>query len=254
MRAIRSLRQAYSRRGRCSSSSLTRSDGALRAASAELQPRVDPTRGNRDTTMTDPDGEERQFEKLDAELAAGRAKLPEGTEPCSLGAWSEDRDPKGLNVRAEPSAKARVLGTLPPPYRPKMGGSENTPDRRLADRIPHHRLQGRLVPDRGRDAAGQGIRGREEIPAQRAKALCRARLGRRQQGRRQLRQWRHAHGRAVPGAASSMRSGCRHSASSAGCSIPTAARNACSPAAAIGDWWKARTAFAAGGEGCAQIR
>ena len=52
----------------------------------------------------------------------------EGTEPCSLGAWSDDRDPKGLNVRAEPSAKARVLGTLPPPYRLKMGGSENTPE------------------------------------------------------------------------------------------------------------------------------
>jgi hypothetical protein len=78
--------------------------------------------------MTDPDGEERQFEKLDAELASKRAKLPEGTEPCDLGAWSEDRDPRGLNVRAEPSVKSRVLGTLPPPYRLKMGGSENTPD------------------------------------------------------------------------------------------------------------------------------
>ncbi|KRR14138.1 hypothetical protein CQ12_35090 [Bradyrhizobium jicamae] len=107
---------------------LTRGDGGLRASSAELQPRVDPTLGNRDTTMTDPDGQEREFEKLDAELAAGRAKLPDGTEPCSLGAWSEDRDPKGLNVRAEPSVKARVLGTLPPPYRLKMGGRENTPD------------------------------------------------------------------------------------------------------------------------------
>ena len=107
---------------------LTRGDSGLRAAAAELQPRVDPIRGNRDTTMTDPDGEERQFEKLDAELAAGRAKLPEGTEPCSLGAWSWDRDPNGLNVRAEPSVKARVLGTLPPPYRLKMGGSENTPE------------------------------------------------------------------------------------------------------------------------------
>jgi hypothetical protein len=107
---------------------LAKTDGALRASSAELQPRVDQTRGNRDTTMTDPDGEERQYDKLDAELAAGRAKLPEGTEPCSLGAWSDDRDPKGLNVRAEPSAKARVLGTLPPPYRLKTGGSENTPE------------------------------------------------------------------------------------------------------------------------------
>ena len=31
-------------------------------------------------------------------------------------------------MRAEPSVKARVLGTLPPPYRLKMGGSENTPE------------------------------------------------------------------------------------------------------------------------------
>jgi hypothetical protein len=107
---------------------LTKEDGALRAASAELQPRTDPTRGNRDTTMTDPNGEEREYDRLDAELAASRAKLPAGTEPCSLGAWSEDRDPKGLNVRAEPSTKARVLGTLPPPYRLKMGGAENTPE------------------------------------------------------------------------------------------------------------------------------
>ena len=61
---------------------LTRGDGGLRAASAELQPRVDPTSGNRDTTMTDPDGGERQFEKLHAELAAGRAKLPEVPSPA----------------------------------------------------------------------------------------------------------------------------------------------------------------------------
>lgn len=94
---------------------LAREDSALRAASAELQPRVDQTPGNRGTTTIDPDGEEREYEKLDAELAAKRAALPAGTEPCSLGAWSEDRDPRGLNVRAEPSVKARVLGTLPPP-------------------------------------------------------------------------------------------------------------------------------------------
>ena len=60
--------------------------------------------------------------------ATNARAFPEGTEPCDLGAWSEDRDPKGLNVRAEPSVKARVLGTLPPPYRLKMGGSENTPE------------------------------------------------------------------------------------------------------------------------------
>jgi hypothetical protein len=91
-----------------------------RALSAELKPRGD-------SSLTDPDGES-DYAKLHAELALKRATLPEGTEPCDLGAWSEDRDPRGLNVRAEPSVKSRVLGTLPPPYRLKMGGAENTPE------------------------------------------------------------------------------------------------------------------------------
>ncbi|MBR1153023.1 SH3 domain-containing protein [Bradyrhizobium sp. JYMT SZCCT0428] len=107
---------------------VVRLDKDGRALSAELKPRSDATRGNRDTTMTDPDGQESEFAKSHAELAAKRATLPDSTEPCNLGAWSEDRDPKGLNVRAEPSVKSRVLGTLPPPYRLKMGGSENTPE------------------------------------------------------------------------------------------------------------------------------
>jgi len=94
---------------------LGKSDGALRALSAELKPRVDP------------DADE-DFAKTRTKLATKRAPLPDGTEPCDLGAWSNDPDPKGLNVRAEPSVKSRVLGTLPPPYRLKMGGSENTPD------------------------------------------------------------------------------------------------------------------------------
>jgi hypothetical protein len=98
------------------------------ALSAELKPRTDSTRGNRDSTMTDPDGNEAEFAIFHAELGAKRASLPPDTEPCNLGAWSEDRDPAGLNVRAEPSVKARIVGTLPPPYRLKLGGSENTPD------------------------------------------------------------------------------------------------------------------------------
>jgi len=94
---------------------LAKGDGGLRALSAELKPRAT-------------DGDDEDLTKLNAELAQKRAGLPDGTEPCDLGAWSEDRDPNGLNVRAEPSTKARVLGTLPPPYRLKMGGSENTPE------------------------------------------------------------------------------------------------------------------------------
>ncbi|MGL9616524.1 SH3 domain-containing protein [Bradyrhizobium sp. U531] len=91
---------------------------ATRAVSAELKPRAEP----------DPDNDEADFAKPHAELAAKRTALPDGTEPCSLGAWSIDKDAGGLNVRAEPSAAARVLGTLPPPYRLKLGGAENTPD------------------------------------------------------------------------------------------------------------------------------
>jgi hypothetical protein len=89
---------------------------ATRALSAEIKPR------------SDPDSDDSDFSKLHAELAGKRATLPDRTEPCSLGAWSIDKDPHGLNVRAEPSTTARVLGTLPPPYRLKLGGAENTPD------------------------------------------------------------------------------------------------------------------------------
>ncbi|MBX9649146.1 MAG: hypothetical protein K2X57_19060, partial [Xanthobacteraceae bacterium] len=88
---------------------LTKGDGGLRALSAELKPR----------DSNDPDDDGDGFAKTSAELAQKRAALPPGTEPCDLGAWSEDHDPKGLNVRAEPSAKARILGTLPQPYRLK---------------------------------------------------------------------------------------------------------------------------------------
>lgn len=91
---------------------------ASRAMSAELKPRTGP----------DPDNDDHDFARLHAELAAKRATLPVGTEPCDLGAWSIDKDSSGLNVRAEPSIKARVLGTLPPPYRLKLGGAENTPE------------------------------------------------------------------------------------------------------------------------------
>ena len=93
------------------------------ALSAVLKPR-----GGRDIAAANPESAESEFADRQAELGAKRGTLPEGTEPCDLGAWSEDKDPAGLNVRAEPSVKARVLGKLPPPYRPKMGGAENTPE------------------------------------------------------------------------------------------------------------------------------
>ena len=97
---------------------VTLSSDATGVVSAELKPRTEPGADSDDT----------DFAKLHADLAARRASLAQGTEPCALGAWSIDKDPNGLNVRAEPSVKARVLGMLPPPYRLKLGGSENTPE------------------------------------------------------------------------------------------------------------------------------
>lgn len=60
-------------------------------------------------------------------LLAEAVSLPPGTEACELGGWSTDTDPRGLNVRAEPSAHARVLGALPPPFRYR-GASEAAPE------------------------------------------------------------------------------------------------------------------------------
>ena len=122
-----------------------------------------------------------------------------------------------------------------------MGGGRPKHARgRLADRIPHHRLQGRLDPDRGSDAARQEQRGREKISAERAQTLCRRLLGRRQQGR-ELRQWRHPHLRTVRGP-TTMRSGHRPRA----CSAPvetTAAQTHFRVLRDVGAWRKAKTSY-----------
>ena len=46
--------------------------------SADLQPRDDIARGNRDTTQTDPDGTEEDYDRMHKELADKRATLPPG--------------------------------------------------------------------------------------------------------------------------------------------------------------------------------
>jgi hypothetical protein len=180
---------------------LASKDGATIALSAEIRPRDEPTRGNRGTTMTDPDGDEAGFATQHAGLAAQRAALPPGTEPCDLGAWSADKDPRGLNVRAEASVQARVLGTLPPPYRLKTGGSENVPDSGWLTEFRIIGFKDGWFLIEGAEAARQAIRRREKISAKCPEALRRTRLGRGRQGRRQLRQRGYPDGRAVPGAA-----------------------------------------------------
>ncbi|HYE47902.1 MAG TPA: hypothetical protein VEA44_19195, partial [Caulobacter sp.] len=42
-------------------------------------------------------------------------KAPAATA-CRFEAWSSEPDPAGLNVRAGPSATARTVGKLPPPW------------------------------------------------------------------------------------------------------------------------------------------
>jgi hypothetical protein len=212
----------------------------LRALSAELKPRAT-------------DGDDEDLTKLNVELAQQRAGLPDGTEPCDLGAWSEDRDPNGLNVRAEPSTKARVLGTLPPPYRLKMGGSENTPEggwltefRIIGFKDGWFLIEGATPPGKGYEdekkyphSAPKPYAGRGWVAANKVGASY-ANGGTRMGGLFQApftdAKWTQP------------------LASSVDRSTPTADRNASSPAADIGDWWKARTASAAGGARCAPTR
>lgn len=39
--------------------------------------------------------------------------LPKGTTACSTGGWTNDSDPNGLNLRAEPTPKGRIVAKLP---------------------------------------------------------------------------------------------------------------------------------------------
>lgn len=65
-----------------------------------------------------------EFTESDAAARKAAGKLPAGVEACSLGGWSNDNDPKGLNVRAEPHARAKILGIVPPPRRDKRTEAE----------------------------------------------------------------------------------------------------------------------------------
>jgi hypothetical protein len=51
-------------------------------------------------------------------LTAAASKLPAGTTPCLVYAWSASDSRKGLPVRARPVANSPVLGMLSPPYSP----------------------------------------------------------------------------------------------------------------------------------------
>lgn len=107
---------------------LTRTDGKLTAVSGELRPRDTSLNSSipREISAARDEGD---YATLHAELLAKAKSLPGGTMPCDLHGWSDDKDLRGLNVRAAPDAKSKILGTLPPPYKFKArNGSENTPD------------------------------------------------------------------------------------------------------------------------------
>jgi hypothetical protein len=105
---------------------LRRSGEAVEAMSASVRPR-EPSDidAPQDTASADL---MKWFEDTNRALADKAAALPAGTVPCDLGAYSIDRDPKGLNVRAEPSVKAPVLGTLPPPFKVRMSDADGPKD------------------------------------------------------------------------------------------------------------------------------
>lgn len=47
---------------------------------------------------------------------------------CNMGAFVIETDPKGLNVRAEPNASAKILGTIPPMRKEKDGTYQVMPE------------------------------------------------------------------------------------------------------------------------------
>jgi hypothetical protein len=54
-----------------------------------------------------------------ARIASGQDA---GIAPCDIAAWSIDKDPNGLNVRAGPHAYSPVIASIPPAV--KVGGDE----------------------------------------------------------------------------------------------------------------------------------
>ncbi len=94
--------------------------------SATLRPRK-PDDANQNRTAAEAETA-KEFEEMNTKVEARGRELPSGTVPCDLGGYSNDPDPKGLNVRAEPSTQSRVLGTLPPRFKIRGGGEAAPPE------------------------------------------------------------------------------------------------------------------------------
>ena len=86
------------------------------ALEVRLDDSADPIRSS--ATMRDKKPTEHIFFQTDSaprpeEDFEPTSHLPKGTTACSTGGWMNDSDPKGLNLRAGPSAKARIVAQLP---------------------------------------------------------------------------------------------------------------------------------------------
>ena len=131
------------------------------------------------------------------QLERGRptGMLPPGVQACDLHAWSNDTDRKGLNVRAEPSVQARVLGILLAPFQFKAA-SEAAPNE-------GYRTEFRIIGFKDgwflirRDASRKAVCRRWRLPEAPSSTLCWAGLCPGRYGRSAIREWRYPDGRSV---------------------------------------------------------
>jgi hypothetical protein len=114
--------------------------GALAAAAIRIEPRKKDASG--DEPLDD-------IRAQDEDARKSIKNLPAGVEPCAIAAWSNDRDPHGLNVRAEPSTAGKILGVVPPPYKFQGGDSYKS-----EFRIIGYRDGWFLIDDIGKPGAG----------------------------------------------------------------------------------------------------
>lgn len=93
-------------------------------------------------------------------------KSPEGAEPCALSGWSLDSDPNGLNVRAAPSASAKILGVVPPPlaFAEKDKSEFGVGSLRAEFRIVGYRAGWFLIEDVSAPGAPYGAKAQKSAP------------------------------------------------------------------------------------------
>ena len=236
-------------RGQVLEVELKRNGNALDAASATLRPREpDETGAPQGTSSSD---QTRQFVDINRAIETKFKNLPPGTMACNFGAYSIDKDRNGLNVRAEPSAQAHILGTLPPPYSFKAKGN-NVPEAAGAPSFSSSASRTAGFSFRARSRRARSTRTRESIrrtipaPMPGAAGSPATRSARTSPTARRGRAGCFRPRTPTPGGGASPTATATRSAG-------TRARTASSPAPASGRWWR-RTVSAAGGATSAPTR